>query len=177
MSIIERSLTFSIGSISVTLEETEFTEFGYTRATMNSQRVGVTYTITGTPVVRRPVFEQKHIFEFSLLLLEEKFQQLRVVALEQQRLYATGSGAVTLDDNFEPFFERAPRSRALATGAVTPDPQFSFGGYISYYPQFSILMDWDDEDMQKQFFGYDQVSDSRSRPINFTAVELDKIPN
>lgn len=157
--LIGQSQTFSISNLSVTLIYDDFdgnfaSGVGYKRT--RQQLPEIDYNIMSTPVIRSPSFST-YIFEWSLVLRDEKAYQLEALVDECWRITQEGGepGVRLLDERL-PLVE-SQRRRAMVGGLITP---------TMYWPQWNIIF---------TEFTPEWLMDKYTK-VSLKAVELGTVP-
>ncbi|HYX19156.1 MAG TPA: hypothetical protein VE944_33350 [Nostoc sp.] len=126
-----RQLTLSISGISVTLKRF----VSYDRILADTGQTE--YSIVGTPLDSGPVYEGKHLWTISAMVMIDQWWGLGAIFGECDRLRRTqGNYRITVDDSIQDFIEQGARTRALAFGGTTT----SFTGGVSYPARFYARM-------------------------------------
>jgi hypothetical protein len=150
------TLKLALGDYAIVLDR--FSDLSFPREIIEPVRIN--YSLAGTPLLEGKGYEAKHIWSVTAILGSTDLLTLNKIYQNSVRSRLP----ITLHDYTMLLSEFAPRTRALAAGAVlNPDGDAAM---VSYYGQFKVFM----------------VAEPRARmegkyrEVVITMTELDKVP-
>lgn len=134
-----KTIDLSISGIAVSLRLFSSEDYPRIAAAGNA---GVTYTATGVAVGNGRADEAKHIWDLKTYCTLEQEQALRLIWAEHDYLRRSLQTCdINLSDKTQLFEERAPRTRALASGTTAiAYPATGTATHTLYYAQFKAWM-------------------------------------